>query len=414
MVDITDTALHYSDGFTSSSWGQTATTTRIITTKTDDRSALVRTPSGKWRPPTGYSRKIRDGMNIRPTVNVAVDYCTPTDFRRRRMSHAGVIGAPTGYALPSSLSFPSDLSTRATQRALGKLKQQKVNLAVAFGERAATAEHVAQTAARMAKVVRAAVRLKPKTALQEIAKILKVKAKRTFDPRAHPDGKAASLVLEYQYGWKPLYSDIYGSMLELQDRDKRFEDRYHCHVTGKMEDYTDTFVRTRYSSALVSGLLQGDCWMRTRTRNRCYTRLDYVLANPALITASELGLTNPLEMAWELVPFSFVADWFIPIGSYLSRLDAATGWSFKGGSISKITRAHREFGVENVVIASINAIDQKPINGSPISHQKHMQFSRSTFETSPSAWLPNLSGEKRLASGDRAINAIALLTSFFR
>jgi hypothetical protein len=330
------------------------------------------------------------------------------------MSHAGVIGAPTGYALPSSLSFPSDLSTRATQRALGKLKQQNVNLAVAFGERAATAEQVAIAAARMLKVLEAAVRLKPKTALKEIARILKVKAKRTFDPKAHPDGKAASLLLEYQYGWKPMYSDVYGSMIELQERDKRFEDRYHCHVTGKMEDYTDTFVGARYSSALVSGLLQGDCWIRTRMRNRCYTRLDYVLENPALATAASVGLTNPLEVAWELVPFSFVADWFIPIGSYLSRLDATNGWSFKGGSISKITRAHREFGVTNVTIASIQALDQRPSNGSPVSHQKHMQFSRSVFGSSPSAWLPNLSGEKRLASGDRAINAIALLTSFLR
>lgn len=31
-----------------------------------------------------------------------------------------------------------------------------------------------------------------------------------------------------------------------------------------------------------------------------------------------LGLTNPAAIAWEVVPYSFVVDWFIPIGSYLS------------------------------------------------------------------------------------------------
>jgi len=31
-----------------------------------------------------------------------------------------------------------------------------------------------------------------------------------------------------------------------------------------------------------------------------------------------LGLTNPLAIAWEVVPWSFVLDWFLPIGSYLS------------------------------------------------------------------------------------------------
>jgi hypothetical protein len=31
-----------------------------------------------------------------------------------------------------------------------------------------------------------------------------------------------------------------------------------------------------------------------------------------------LGLVNPAEIAWEVVPYSFVVDWFLPIGSYLS------------------------------------------------------------------------------------------------
>lgn len=35
-------------------------------------------------------------------------------------------------------------------------------------------------------------------------------------------------------------------------------------------------------------------------------------------TARSLGLLNPAEVVWELVPYSFVVDWFLPIGSYLS------------------------------------------------------------------------------------------------
>jgi len=36
-------------------------------------------------------------------------------------------------------------------------------------------------------------------------------------------------------------------------------------------------------------------------------------------------LTNPALVAWELVPFSFVADWFVPIGSWLTAIAPLIG-----------------------------------------------------------------------------------------
>lgn len=38
-----------------------------------------------------------------------------------------------------------------------------------------------------------------------------------------------------------------------------------------------------------------------------------------------LGLTNPLEIAWEVVPYSFVVDWFLPVGSYISAWGVIPG-----------------------------------------------------------------------------------------
>lgn len=39
-----------------------------------------------------------------------------------------------------------------------------------------------------------------------------------------------------------------------------------------------------------------------------------------LSAARSMGLLNPVAVAWELVPFSFVVDWFVPIGTYLDAL----------------------------------------------------------------------------------------------
>lgn len=44
-----------------------------------------------------------------------------------------------------------------------------------------------------------------------------------------------------------------------------------------------------------------------------------------------LGLTNPLATLWELVPLSFVANWFVSIGDTLNALDAGVGLEFVSG-----------------------------------------------------------------------------------
>jgi hypothetical protein len=36
--------------------------------------------------------------------------------------------------------------------------------------------------------------------------------------------------------------------------------------------------------------------------------------------SAQLGLTHPGSVLWERLPWSFVVDWFIPIGTYLSNL----------------------------------------------------------------------------------------------
>lgn len=54
-------------------------------------------------------------------------------------------------------------------------------------------------------------------------------------------------------------------------------------------------------------------------------RLSRVLPPPAelarQVSRDLFGFSNPLEVLWEATPFSFVADWFYPVGDYLSELN---------------------------------------------------------------------------------------------
>jgi hypothetical protein len=60
----------------------------------------------------------------------------------------------------------------------------------------------------------------------------------------------------------------------------------------------------------------------------------YQVNYPEMPSYTALGLTNPALLAWELVPFSFVLDWLLPIGDWLSSLDATVGLQFSDGSMS--------------------------------------------------------------------------------
>lgn len=46
---------------------------------------------------------------------------------------------------------------------------------------------------------------------------------------------------------------------------------------------------------------------------------------------SSYGLLNPAEIAWEILPWSFVIDWFLPISKYLSDQSSTVGLEFVTG-----------------------------------------------------------------------------------
>jgi hypothetical protein len=48
--------------------------------------------------------------------------------------------------------------------------------------------------------------------------------------------------------------------------------------------------------------------------------LDLALSSPAIIWLDRLGFHPDLGTVWDLIPLSFVVDWLIPVGDYLSSL----------------------------------------------------------------------------------------------
>lgn len=125
----------------------------------------------------------------------------------------------------------------------------------------------------------------------------------------------ASNWLEYSFGWRPMVGDIHNACSVLESPIKSIRPR------GKGHSGPLTWKRT-------SGSLSN--WQSTGysedTRVHHYharTGCEVTITNPNLFLFQSLGLANPGTVIWEVIPFSFVVDWFISVEQFLS---SGTDW----------------------------------------------------------------------------------------
>jgi hypothetical protein len=205
------------------------------------------------------------------------------------------------------------------------LKNTDINLGVAFGERKQTARLIGDTASRLAKSIRHLKRGSPRKAMDELGI-----SSRKREPRG---SNVPSKWLEMQYGWKPLLGDVHGAADALS---KHPTD--HWRVTAKAtRSRVDQYA---YDIFPGSGSGFDACECRAKVERSVFARIDAIPNNAATIALASAGVTNPLLVAWELVPFSFVVDWFLPVGNYVESLDAMLGYTSGYYTSSLLVRAN--------------------------------------------------------------------------
>jgi hypothetical protein len=131
---------------------------------------------------------------------------------------------------------------------------------------------------------------------------------------------AADTWLEVKYGWKPMLYDIEGAA-EAADRGWQKEPADIVIQISKRRQ-TDTKVVGNYAD---SGGATGKV-----TISHGYTCRVGVIQQD-MRNAASLGLLNLATVAWELVPYSFVLDWLLPVGNFISAQTAFAGTAFEEG-----------------------------------------------------------------------------------
>lgn len=272
-------------------------------------------------------------------------------------------------------------------KALEKLKNQDINLGTFLAEFSKTEQMIANRIQRVADSVRRWRRINAKSLWDRVRKYQKGGCGRRF-VRNLP-----SSWLELQYGWTPLLSDIFGGINHLgrPGRDPLIS------VRGYAEDDDEKI----YS---VSGAYGSSADLSFEVRHRCWVNLVYKLNNAGLAEVSSLGLLNPVEIIWELVPYSFVVDWVLPIGPWLSSLTADAGWSFVTGSRS----VKSEFVGDSSVKRYARATGAE--GPAPTFSGWASNFSRTCYTSTP---VPDFYVKNPLTARHVA-NATALLVLAFR
>jgi hypothetical protein len=291
-----------------------------------------------------------------------------------------------------------------------EIKGSDFNMSVFLGESPQALRMIADTAIRVSKSVWHLRQGDAGGALRSLVEgTSRAPLVRRFDanhalsryPNLRGDARAqANLFLEMQYGWRPLLSDVKAASEALA---QQLEFPFRKKITKRIE-VKGANKRTgggSYWTYNESAFLPGQFSVRrSDTHMRMITA--YFSEEPSL--AAKLGLLDPELVAWELVPFSFVADWFIPIGSYLEARGAAS--KMTGLFVTSDKRVRSEWG-----ITTSGSLATNIPGGIPGTFTRGW-FTRS-LSTNLTAAVPEMKPLNKVATWEHAANAIALVTSIF-
>lgn len=140
----------------------------------------------------------------------------------------------------------------------------------------------------------------------------------------------ANRYLEYVYGLVPLMQDIHG-VSELAKEQLQLGVFLHGRgVAKRLDSLSD--VEYRNVSHNQREYYRAPSY-KSRTTCHLWARLDPNYQGTRSL--NRLGLLNPLSVVWELVPYSFLVDWVLPVGPVLSALTAPAGLLYVNGSLSR-------------------------------------------------------------------------------
>lgn len=340
-------------------------------------------PSDRYRKPLYYSsRKVLESEIVRPMEpQYHTYYPNPFDGLVPRGEYEGPYGPHVTIA-----------SNKAWAKLMDRVKGDTAALAVSSLECRETFEMVALRAGGLYRAYKTLRKGDFRGFLRELSVDPKRKHKSLVRTTAL---EASGLWLEYWFGWSPTVNDIGTGLLALENNP----------VLATVREFGVGVCPLFYKSNSYGDGRTGDGYQRRMSSSGkviVKQGATFKLENKNLFLANRLGFVNPVSIAWELVPFSFVVDWFASVGAYVDGFTDLVGLSYTDAYTTtyEILDVVGEYGYFN-----------HPTYRPAIAKWRMRRMSRYTVLTRPVPTYPRLLNFGN--SKTRAATAVSLLTSLF-
>lgn len=360
---------------------------------------LVGPGNTPWRPPTSWSGSNRQkqwlrgerqlksklsGGNVRTETRkeyppTSMDITTGVNSNESMLVKDGftILDTPmikNGSIQPVGLN----LQNRVITEARSKLRDSDIDLSVTFGELPSA---IRMLAARTLPFFKAALAAK-KGQWNKIPKIMGFDLKNL--KRYTNFTTWAQLYIEFRFGWDATFADLY----EIHKHTSRVIQK------ARISRGNASVVQTSRSSGVFNGQYLWELECRRSVRSVIYA----ITVNERAQQLARLGLVSPASVVWELVPWSFVIDWFLPVGKMIEAASANWGQQFLGGSWScktEFTKTVTEIGA-----GSYNIVEPRKLIVTDETYE------RTKFNSMP-MWRPYLKSPVGKRHGLRAREDIA-------
>lgn len=376
----------------STSTGQTAVSDvgQYLTRSGKNSGKFITVGNRRIATPTDYQLVIFDRSHGMKTTTTGRRLNTNKPIYRTEIVEdvagfdTNVVANTSGKFSNRVINFDGDAYNQSVTECRNRLGDQKASIGAALAEARSTFNMLADTSVALLKSYRAIRRGN----WAESARYLGLR------PSQYLTGKSsASGLLQIKYGWLPLMHDLktgYDWFASNQDTPLLINASATARRAFSGSDKYDSYTAMGWSGSSMS---------------RCH--IVATVDQPGRRVANQGGLLNPLSIAWEVVPYSFVLDWWMPVGNVLQAYSDTAGLTFRSGYTAQVSEGEVFYDISGRRETATSVVDYE--GGGTLD--RYYRFRRTKLGSFP---IPGIYQKQNWFNKSRAITALALFRQLFR